>query len=327
MYEKSLQLWHQLSQELNFNVMFSARGVINLAHSDAQVDAYVRRGNSMRLEGIDAEWLTRADLAKELPYINLDPNMRFPVYGGLVQRRGGNARHDAVVWGFARGADMMGVDLIQNCEVTGFRRTGGRVTHVETTRGLIGCGKLGLAVAGNTSVLGEKLGLRLPIESHVLQAFVSESVKPMIDHVVTYGAGHFYISQTNKGGLILGGDIDMYNSYAQRGNLPTVDHVLTAGLAMVPQLSRLRMLRSWGGIMDMTMDGSPIIDKAPLDNVYLNAGWCYGGFKATPGSGWCFAHTIAEDAPHAFNAELSLSRFETGHLLDEGGKGPTPNLH
>ena len=327
MYEKSLQLWHQLSQELNFNVMFSARGVINLAHSDAQVDAYVRRGNSMRLEGIDAEWLTRADLAKELPYINLDPNMRFPVYGGLVQRRGGNARHDAVAWGFARGADMMGVDLIQNCEVTGFRRTGGRVTHVETTRGLIGCGKLGLAVAGNTSVLGEKLGLRLPIESHVLQAFVSESVKPMIDHVVTYGAGHFYISQTNKGGLILGGDIDMYNSYAQRGNLPTVDHVLTAGLAMVPQLSRLRMLRSWGGIMDMTMDGSPIIDKAPLDNVYLNAGWCYGGFKATPGSGWCFAHTIAEDAPHAFNAELSLSRFETGHLLDEGGKGPTPNLH
>ena len=327
MYEKSLQLWHQLSQELNFNVMFSARGVINLAHSDAQVDAYVRRGNSMRLEGIDAEWLTRADLAKELPYINLDPNMRFPVYGGLVQRRGGNARHDAVAWGFARGADMMGVALIQNCEVTGFRRTGGRVTHVETTRGLIGCGKLGLAVAGNTSVLGEKLGLRLPIESHVLQAFVSESVKPMIDHVVTYGAGHFYISQTNKGGLILGGDIDMYNSYAQRGNLPTVDHVLTAGLAMVPQLSRLRMLRSWGGIMDMTMDGSPIIDKAPLDNVYLNAGWCYGGFKATPGSGWCFAHTIAEDAPHAFNAELSLSRFETGHLLDEGGKGPTPNLH
>jgi sarcosine oxidase subunit beta len=307
--------------------MFSARGVLNLAHSDAQVDAHVRRGNSMRLQGIDAEWMTPADIAREMPCINLDPNMRFPVFGGLMQRRAGNARHDAVAWGFARGADMMGVDLIQNCEVTGFRRNGGEVTAVETTRGVIECGKLALAVAGSTTTLTEKLGFKVPIESHVLQAFVSESVKPLVNHVVTYGAGHFYISQTNKGGLIFGGDLDKYNSYAQRGNLPLVDHVLSAGVAMVPQISRLRMLRSWGGIMDMTMDGSPIIDKAPLDNVYLNCGWCYGGFKATPGSGWCFAHTIANDAPHPFNEELSLRRFETGYLLDEPGNGPTPKQH
>jgi sarcosine oxidase subunit beta len=327
MYEKSLKLWHQLSQELNFNVMFSARGVLNLAHSDAQVDAHVRRGNSMRLQGIDAEWMTPGDIAREMPCINLDPNMRFPVFGGLMQRRAGNARHDAVAWGFARGADMMGVDLIQNCEVTGFRRNGGEVTAIETTRGVIECGKLALAVAGSTTTLTEKLGFKVPIESHVLQAFVSESVKPLVNHVVTYGAGHFYISQTNKGGLIFGGDLDKYNSYAQRGNLPLVDHVLSAGVAMVPQISRLRMLRSWGGIMDMTMDGSPIIDKAPLDNVYLNCGWCYGGFKATPGSGWCFAHTIANDAPHPFNEELSLRRFETGYLLDEPGNGPTPKQH
>jgi sarcosine oxidase subunit beta len=253
--------------------------------------------------------------------------MRFPVFGGLMQRRAGNARHDAVAWGFARGADMMGVDLIQNCEVTGFRRNGGEVTAVETTRGVIECGKLALAVAGSTTTLTEKLGFKVPIESHVLQAFVSESIKPLVNHVVTYGAGHFYISQTNKGGLIFGGDLDKYNSYAQRGNLPLVDHVLSAGVAMVPQISRLRMLRSWGGIMDMTMDGSPIIDKAPLDNVYLNCGWCYGGFKATPGSGWCFAHTIANDAPHPFNEELSLRRFETGYLLDEPGNGPTPKQH
>ena len=326
-YEKSLQLWEQLSQELNFNVMFSPRGVINLAHSDAAMEAAARRGNLMRLNGIDAELLNAAETRKLLPYLDWSDHMRFPIFGALVQWRGGTARHDAVAWGLARGADRLGVDIIQNCEVTGFQRDGDRITAVETTRGTIGCGKVGFAVAGHTGHLAARLGMRLPIESHVLQAFVTEPVKPLMDNVVTFGAGHFYISQSDKGGLVLGGDIDMYNSYAQRGNLPMIEHVMAAGVAMMPSLSRLRVVRHWGGVMDMSMDGSPIIGKSPIDNLYLNCGWCYGGFKATPGSGWVFAHTIAEDKPHRFNEALSLERFATGHLLDEGGKGPTPKLH
>ena len=327
LYEKSLQLWEQLSQELNFNVMFSARGCLNLAHSEAQLDNFARRGNSMRLNGIDAELMSREEIRREIPYLNYSEQARFPIRGGLMQRRGGTARHDAVAWGLARAADQRGVDIIQNCEVTGLRRDGDRVTTIETTRGEIECGKVGLAVAGNSSRLAQMAGLRLPIESHVLQAFVSEGVKPMIDHVVTYGAGHFYVSQSDKGGLVFGGDLDMYNSYAQRGNLATVEHVMTAGVALVPQLSRLRLARSWGGVMDMSMDGSPIIGKTPLANLYLNGGWCYGGFKATPGSGWAFAHTIANDAPHELNQAMTLSRFESGHLLDEKGAGPFPGHH
>ena len=326
-YEKSLQLWEQLSDELNFNVMFSQRGVLNLAHSDGQMDAFARRGNSMRLNGIDAELLDRNDVRRMVPYLDFTENARFPVYGGLLQPRGGTARHDAVAWGFARGADRLGVDIIQNCEVTGFVRDSNRITAVETSRGRIGCGKVGFAVAGHTGHLADKLGMRLPIESHVLQAFVTEPLKPLIDTVVTFGASHFYISQSDKGGLVLGGDLDFYNSYAQRGNLPTVEHVVSAGVSMIPSISRLRILRHWGGVMDMSMDGSPIIGKAPIDNLYLNCGWCYGGFKATPGSGWVFAHTIAEDAPHSLNAGLSLDRFERGYTVDEGGKGPWPGHH
>ena len=326
-YEKALQLWEGMSRELNFNVMFSARGVLNLAHSDAQLESFVRRGNSMRLSGIDAELMDRDQIRAEMPYLNFSETARFPIKGGLMQRRGGTARHDAVAWGYARGADRLGVDIIQNCEVTGFRREGGRITAVETTRGSIGCDKVGLAVAGNTGRVAAMAGLTLPIESHVLQAFVTEGLKPMVDHVVTYGAGHFYVSQSDKGGLVFGGDLDMYNSYAQRGNLPMVEHVMTAGVAMIPAISRLRVVRSWGGVMDMSMDGSPIICKAPLDNLYLNCGWCYGGFKATPGSGWVFAHTIAEDRPHALNEAFTLSRFETGRLLDERGAGPYPERH
>ncbi len=326
-YEHSLKLWEGLSQELNFNVMFSQRGVLNLAHSEGQLEGFARRGNSMRLNGIDAELMSREAIRAEIPYLNFADTARFPIRGGIMQRRGGTARHDAVAWGYARAADQLGVDIIQNAEVTGFRRDGDRITGVETTRGAIECGKVGLAVAGNTSRLGAMAGLTLPIESHVLQAFVSEGLKPMLDHVVTYGAGHFYISQSDKGGLVFGGDLDMYNSYAQRGNLPTVEHVLTAGLAMLPHLSRLRLARSWGGVMDMSMDGSPIISKSPLANLYLNCGWCYGGFKATPGSGWVFAHTIANDAPHALNEAYALDRFETGRLLDERGAGPFPGHH
>lgn len=327
-YEWSLNLWETLSRELNFNAMVSQRGVINLAHTPAQMDAYARRGNAMRLAGVDSELLDRDELARRVPALDLSDSARFPVIGGLCQPRGGTVRHDAVAWGYARAADMLGVDIIENCAVTGFTFDGDRVTGVETTRGAIGAGKVGVAVAGSTSDVMRLAGFdRLPIESHVLQAFVSEGLKPFLDTVVTYGAGHLYISQSDKGGLVFGGDIDGYNSYAQRGNLPIVEDVAATAVAMFPSLSRLRLLRSWGGIMDMSMDGSPIIDRTPKPGLYLNAGWCYGGFKATPASGWCFAHTIARDAPHALNADFSLDRFRTGALLDERGAGATPRLH
>ncbi len=326
-YEKSLKLWEQLSHELNFNVMFSQRGVLNLAHSDSQMDAVTRRGNTMRLNGIDAELVNREQIEKMLPYLDFSNNARFQIKGGLLQKRGGTARHDAVAWGFARAADQLGVDIIQNCEVTGFKMKGNAINSVETSKGKIDCDKVGFAVAGSTGHLASKLGMKLPIESHVLQAFVSEPLKPIIDNVVTFGAGHFYISQSDKGGLVFGGDIDMYNSYAQKGNLPLIEDVVTAGLAMIPGLSRLRIVRHWGGVMDMSMDGSPIIGKSPIDNLYLNCGWCYGGFKATPGSGWVFAHTIANDAPHELNAGLNFDRFRKGRSVDENGGGPVPNRH
>jgi heterotetrameric sarcosine oxidase beta subunit len=325
-YEHSLKLWEGLEQDLNYNAMVSQRGVLNLFHSDAARDAAARRGNAMRLHGADAALLDAAQVRAMVPCLDFAA-ARFPIKGGLLQRRGGTARHDAVVWGYARAADRRGVDIIQNCEVTGIRIVAGRVTGVETTRGFIGAGKVGLACAGNSSRVAAMAGLLLPIESHVLQAFVSESVQPLLDTVVTFGAGHFYISQSDKGGLVFGGDIDGYNSYAQRGNLPLVEDVAEACLALLPSAARLRVLRSWGGVMDMSMDGSPIIDRTPVDGLYLNAGWCYGGFKATPASGWCFAHTIARDAPHALNAPMRLDRFATGALIDEKGAGAQPNLH
>ena len=325
-YEFSLKLWEGLEQDFNFNAMVSQRGVLNLCHSDAQRDSFARRGNAMRLDGVDAELLDRESVKAMYPFFDYD-NARFPIRGGLLQRRGGTVRHDAVAWGYARGADNQGVDIIQRCEVTGIRIENGKVKGVDTTRGFIGCKKLGLAAAGNSSEVARMAGLKLPIESHVLQAFVSEGLKPYIDGVVTFGAGHFYVSQSDKGGLVFGGDIDGYNSYAQRGNLPMAEHVVEAGVAMIPGLSRVRVLRSWGGIVDMSMDGSPIIDKTHIDGLYLNAGWCYGGFKATPASGWCFAHIIARDEPHALSAAFRLDRFRTGHMLDEKGQGATPNLH
>ena len=325
-YEHSLKLWEGLEQDFNFNAMVSQRGVINLFHTDAQRDAYVRRGNAMRLLGIDAELLDKDQIRGELPYLDFD-NGRFPIQGGLLQRRGGTVRHDAVAWGFARGADSRGVDILQNTEVTGITIENGRAVAVETTRGVIAAKKIGLACAGNTSRVASMAGLRLPIESHVLQAFVSEGLKPLIDTVFTFGAGHFYISQSDKGGLVFGGDIDGYNSYAQRGNLYTVEDVFESGMAVWPGLGRLRMVRQWGGIMDMSMDGSPIIDKTPVEGLYLNCGWCYGGFKATPASGWCFAHLMARDEPHAVAAAYRLDRFATGHLIDEKGAGAQPNLH
>lgn len=325
-YEWSLKLWEGLEQDINYNAMVSQRGVINLYHSDAQRDAFARRGNAMRLNGVDAELLDRAAVRKWAPYLDYD-NARFPVQGGLLQRRGGTVRHDAVAWGYARAADQRGVDICQNCEVTNIRVENGRAVGVETAKGFVRAKKIALAAAGNSSRVAAMAGLRLPIESHVLQAFVSEGIKPLIDTVITFGAGHFYISQSDKGGLVFGGDIDGYNSYAQRGALPLVEHLLEEGMALMPMLGRLRVLRSWGGVMDMSMDGSPIIGTTPIDGLYLNAGWCYGGFKATPASGWCFAHTIARGEPHKLNAAFRLDRFATGHLIDEKGAGATPNLH
>ncbi|MFG1465183.1 sarcosine oxidase subunit beta family protein [Xanthobacter sp. DSM 24535] len=325
-YEWSMKLWEGLEQDVNYNAMVSQRGVLNLYHSDAQRDAYARRGNAMRLNGADSELLDRDQVRDMAPFLDFDQS-RFPIQGGLLQKRGGTARHDAVVWGYARAASKLGVDIVQNCEVTGFIRVGDAVVGVETTRGPIRAGKVGLAVAGSTSRLTQLLDMRLPMESHVLQAFVSEGLKPLVPGVITFGAGHFYISQSDKGGLVFGGDIDGYNSYAQRGNLPVIEDVCEAGMALFPRIGRLRILRHWGGIMDMSMDGSPIIDKTHLPGLYLNAGWCYGGFKATPASGWCFAHTLAKDAPHALNAAFRLDRFRTGHLIDEKGVGAQPNLH
>ena len=325
-YEFSMKLWEGLERELNYNVMLSQRGVMILYHSDGERDALIRRGNGMWMEGVEAELVDREGVRRMMPFLNFD-HARFPILGGLLQKRGGTARHDAVAWGYARGADRLGVDLIQNCAVTGIRREAGRVVGVETTRGFIGCGRLGLAAAGHSSEVARMADLALPIESHVLQAFVTEGLKPCIDHVIIYGAGHFYISQSDKGGLVFGGEIDGFGSYAQRGNLATAEHVMEEGVSMIPGLSRVKVLRSWGGVMDMSMDGSPIISRTSVDNLYLTAGWCYGGFKATPASGFCFAHLIARGEPHPVARFYRLDRFERGHLIDEAGAGPQPNLH
>jgi sarcosine oxidase subunit beta len=326
-YEHALKLWEGLSRDLNFNVMFSQRGVINLAHNDSQLDAFSRRGNAMRLNGIDAVMLSREEVSRMVPLLDCSPTARFPVTGAMMQARGGVARHDAVAWGYARAADARGVDIIQNCEVTGIRRDRDRVVGVETTRGYIGADKVGIVVAGNSSRLAAMADVRLPIESHVLQAMVTEPLKPVLDTVVTSGATHLYISQTDKGEILMGGDLDGYNSYAQRGNLPLIEHVIAGAVSLFPFLGRLRLMRTWGGIMDMTMDGSPIIGKLPVKGLYLDGGWCYGGFKATPGSGWVFAHTIAQDRPHPLNEAFNLERFNTGYLLDEKGAGSTPGAH
>ncbi len=325
-YEFSMKLWEGLEQELNYNAMVSQRGILNLFHSDAQRDAYVRRGNAMRLAGADAELLDAAGVRRMCPLLDFD-NARFPVRGGLWQPRGGTVRHDAVAWGYARGADRLGVDIVQNCEVTGFLMEDGACVGVETGRGPIRAGKVAVCVAGSSSRIMAKAGLRLPIESHVLQAFVSEGLKPVIPGVVTFGAGHFYVSQSDKGGLVFGGDVDGYNSYAQRGNLPVVEDVCEGGMALMPMIGRARLLRMWGGIMDMSMDGSPFIGRTPIPGLYLNAGWCYGGFKAVPAGGFATAHLVAKDAPHPTATEFRLDRFRRGHLIDEKGQGAQPNLH
>ena len=281
----------------------------------------------MRLNGIDAVLLNREEVKKIIPMADFSENVRFPIFGGLMQPSAGTARHDAVAWGYARAADAHGVDIIQNCEVTGFLFENGAISGVKPTRGLIGAEKIGMAVAGNTSRLGAMAGLRLPIESHAIQAFVSEPLKPFIACVIASGEVHVYISQSDKGGLVLGGDLDGYNTYAQRGGTPVLENTLVRAACLIPSLSRLRILRQWAGLIDMTMDGSPIICKSPVEGLYINGGWNYGGFKATPASGWCFAWTLAKNEHHEDNSRFTLDRFRRGIQLDEKGAGPVPYAH
>ena len=317
LYEKAMVLWEGLSQDLNYNVMFSQRGVMNLGHTLQDMRDIERRVNANRLNGVDAEVVTPEQIKEMIPFINL--NTRYPVLGASLQRRAGVARHDAVAWGFARAADALGVDIIQNCEVTGIRREGGEVTGVDTARGFIKTKKVAIVAAGHSSVVASMAGIRLPIESHPLQALVSEPLKPIFPNVVMSNAIHAYISQSDKGDLVIGAGIDAYNGYGQRGSFHTIEHTLQAIVEMFPIFSRVRMNRQWGGIVDVSPDACPIISMTPVKGLYINCGWGTGGFKATPGSGWAMAHTVAQDRPHALNAAFSLDRFHTGHLIDEHG--------
>mgnify|MGYP003654639450 FL=1 len=319
MYEHSLKLWEGLSKDLNYNVMFSQRGVMNLAHNLHDVRESIRRVNAHRLNGVDAVWLDAAGVKEFCPIINISPDVRYPVLGATLQKRAGVARHDAVAWGYARGADAQGVDIIQNCEVTGFDISDGTVTGVQTTRGRIGAKKVGVVAAGHSSVLANMAGFRLPLESHPLQALVSEPLKPIMPTVVMSNAVHVYVSQSDKGELVMGAGIDSHNSYSQRGSLSVIEEQLGACMELFPIFSRVRMLRSWGGIVDTCPDASPIISKTPVKNMFFNCGWGTGGFKATPGSGHVFAHTIATGEPHPINAPFALDRFISGALIAEHG--------
>jgi len=317
LYEKSLRLFETLSQELNYNVMFSQRGVMNLAHTLQEVRDTERRINANHLNGIDAELLTPEQVKEIVPIINL--KSRYPVLGASFQRRGGVARHDAVAWGFARAADAYGVDIIQNCPVKGIRREGGAVSGVDTPKGYIKAKKVGVVAAGHSSVIASMAGIRLPLESRPLQALVSEPLKPVLNTVVMSNAVHAYISQADKGDLVIGAGTDQYNGYGQRGSFQVIEHALQAVVELFPVFSRVRMNRQWAGIVDIAPDACPIISRTHVRGLYFNCGWGTGGFKATPGSGWVFAHTLARDEPHALNAPFSLDRFCSGHLIDEHG--------
>jgi len=319
LYEHALKLWEGMSQELNFNVMFSQRGVMNVAHNLHDVRELKRRWHANRLNDIDCEWLNTKQVKEFCPVINTSPNIRYPVMGATLQRRGGTARHDAVAWGYARGADAMGVDIIQNCEVTNINVNNGQATGIETTRGLIKSKKIGVVAAGHSSVIANMVGIRLPLESRPLQALVSEPVKPIIDTVVMSNTIHAYVSQSDKGELVIGAGTDGYTSYTQRGGFNIVEDTITAVVELFPLFSRMKMLRHWGGIVDICPDASPIVSKTHINGLYFNCGWGTGGFKATPGSGWVFAHTIANDEPHKLNAPFTINRFSSGELVDEHG--------
>lgn len=318
LYDHALKMWEGLSQELNYNVMFSQRGVMMLAHNIHDVQVFKRHVHANRINGVDNEWLTPEEAKAFCPPLNIEPNMRYPVLGAALQRRGGTARHDAVAWGYARAADALGVDIIENCEVTGIRRdASGAVSGVETTRGFIGSKRIGVSAAGHTSVVLGMAGVRLPLESYPLQALVSEPVKPIFPCVVMSNTIHAYMSQSDKGELVIGAGTDAYTSYTQRGGLHIATHTLEAICELFPQFRRMRMLRSWGGIVDVTPDRSPIIAKTPVQGLYVNCGWGTGGFKATPGAAHLLAHTIANDAPHAINAPYTIERFRDGYMIDE----------
>ncbi|MCP5371364.1 MAG: sarcosine oxidase subunit beta family protein [Hyphomicrobiales bacterium] len=316
LYDHALKLWEDLSQDLNYNVMFSPRGLLHLAHNVHDMQEIGRRGHAINAAGVDSEFVTREQVKAMVPIINLD--CRYPVMGGLLQKRGGVARHDAVAWGYARGADARGVDIIQNCAVTGFRMDGGRVQGVETTRGFIAAPRIGVVVAGNSGALAAMAGFRLPIETTPLQAMVSEPLKPIIDCVVMSNTIHAYISQSDKGELVIGGSSDPYNSYAQRGSFDQIEHVVGPIVELYPALSRIRLMRHWAGITDITVDRSPIMSKTPVEGLFINCGWGTGGFKATPGSGHVFAHCLALGDLTPMAAPFTMDRFHTGALIDEG---------
>ena len=319
LYEHSLKLFEGLSKDLNYNVMLSQRGVMNLAHNLHDVRESVRRVNANNLNGIDAEWLEPDQVKEICPIINISKDLRYPIMGATYQKRAGVGRHDAVAWGFARAADSHGIDIIQNCEVTGIQQEQGKVVGVETSRGTIKAKKVGICVAGHSSVMAEMAGLRLPVESHPLQALVSEPIKPIHNTVVMSNAVHVYVSQSDKGELVIGAGIDGFNSYAQRGSFHIIEHQINSLIEMFPIFSRLKLMRSWGGIVDTCPDASPIISLTPVEGLYINCGWGTGGFKATPGSGWVYAWTIAKNEPHQLNAPFKLDRFVTGDLIDEHG--------
>ena len=318
LYDHALKMWEGLSQELNYNVMFSQRGVMMLAHNIHDLQVFKRHVHANRINGVDNEWLTPEEAKAFCPPLNISPDMRYPVLGAALQRRGGTARHDAVAWGYARAADALGVDIIENCEVTGIRRdAAGAVTGVETTRGFIGSKRIGVSAAGHTSVVLGMADVRLPLESYPLQALVSEPVKPIFPCVVMSNTIHAYMSQSDKGELVIGAGTDAYTSYTQRGGLHIATHTLEAICELFPQFRRMRMLRSWGGIVDVTPDRSPIIARTPVPGLYVNCGWGTGGFKATPGAAHLLAHTIARDEPHPINAPFTIERFRDGQMIDE----------
>jgi sarcosine oxidase subunit beta len=319
LYEKAMKLWEGLSQDLNYNVMFSQRGVYNLGHNLQDMRDIERRVNANRLNGIDGYVVGPEEIKRAIPALNVDAGCRYPVLGASFQPRAGVARHDAVAWGFARGADQLGVDIIQNCEVTAIRQENGEVTGVETSKGAISAKKVGVVVAGHCSILADMAGFRMPIESHPLQALVSEPIKPVLDTVVMSNAVHGYVSQSDKGDLVIGAGIDSYTGYGQRGSFSNIEHTVAAIIEMFPIFSRVRMNRQWGGIVDTTPDACPIIGNTPVKGLYFNCGWGTGGFKATPGSGWVFAHNVATGTPHELNAAFGLDRFSSGFLIDEHG--------
>ncbi|HTJ70605.1 MAG TPA: sarcosine oxidase subunit beta family protein [Actinospica sp.] len=318
-YEHALKLWEHLEEDLDYPILFSQRGVLNLAHTLQDVRDSKRRVFANKLNGVDAEWLEPEDVAKVCPIVNISQDVRYPVLGATYQPRAGIAKHDYVAWGFARRADAYGIDLIQNCEVTGIDVRGGRVVGVQTTRGPIAAGKVALAAAGHTSVLADMVGLRLPLQSHPLQALVSELLEPVHPTVVMSNAVHVYVSQAHKGELVMGAGVDSYNGYGQRGSFHIIERQMAAALELFPVFARAHLLRTWAGIVDVTPDASPIVGLTPIEDLYVNCGWGTGGFKATPGVGWCFAHTVAQGTPHPLNAPFTIDRFTSGALVDEHG--------